>query len=126
MKFIKVTVIDTLLSESGERKMTSLGGSSKANSHLDQYGHSIEKYEDMGIPIPEDSTHNTTDEFDDENITLEDDDLEFVKSVAYFLAEDFKLVVERTDFGSTIYLKGDMTLDVLESPLQIINKLKKS
>ena len=115
MNLIKVTVVSSFLSEKGEKK---IGGVSEINKK-DQHGLSLEQYEDMGLPVPPDSSYHKNEEVD-----LDDDDIEIIQSDAYFLAEDFKLVVAREDFGSTVYLKDSITLDVLETPRQIFNKLK--
>ena len=124
MKFIKVTVLSSFLSPEGEKKMIGIGDDVKSINKKDQHGLSIEQYEDMGIPIPEDSTHHTDNL--EEDIEFGDEDIEIIKSPAYFLAEDFKLVVARDDFGSTIYLKDNYTLDVMESPRQVISKITKT
>jgi hypothetical protein len=76
----------------------------------------------MNIPIPDDSTHNT---IDDEGEFLDDMDLDTVPSVTFFDADDFLMVAEHLDFGSTIYLRTGHVLDVAESPRQIINKINK-
>lgn len=115
MNLIKVVVVSSVLSEQGEKK---IGGVSEINKK-DQHDLTLEQYEDLGIPIPPDSSHHKSDEVD-----LDDEDIEIIKSDAYFLAEDFKLVVAREDFGSTIYLKDGTLLDVLESPRKVVNKLK--
>ena len=124
MKFIKVTVLSSFLSPEGEKKMIGIGDNVKSLNERDQHGLSIEQYEDMGIPIPEDSNHHKNNL--EEDIELGDEDIEIIKSPAYFLAEDFKLVVAREDFGSTIYLKDNYTLDVMESPRQIVSKITKT
>ena len=122
MDFIKVTVLSSFLSPSGERKMIGVGNNNnKEINKKDQHGLSIEQYEDLGILIPEDSIHHSS-TFEEE-VEFDDEDIEIIKSPAYFLAEDFKLVVARDDFGSTLYLKDNYTLDVMETPRQIINKL---
>ena len=123
MKFIKVTVLSSFLSPEGEKKMIGIGGISP-ETKKDQYGYTIEEWEDMKVPIPEDSTHHTDNL--EEDIEFGDEDIEIIKSPAYFLAEDFKLVVARDDFGSTIYLKDNYTLDVMESPRQVISKITKT
>jgi hypothetical protein len=122
MKFIKVTVLSSFLSPEGEKKMIGIGGISP-ETKKDQYGYTVEEWEDMKVPIPEDSTHhaNTI----EEDIEFDDEDIEIIKSPAYFLAEDFKLVVARDDFGSTIYLKDNCTLDVMETPRQVVSKITK-
>ena len=84
--------------------MIGIGGISP-ETKKDQYVYTVEEWEDI--------------EFGDE-------DIEIIKSPAYFLAEDFKLVVAREDFGSTIYLKDNYTLDVMESPRQVISKITKT
>ena len=123
MKFIKVTVLSSFLSPEGEKKMIGIGDDVKSINKKDQHGLSIEQYEDLGIPIPEDSNHHKSSI--EEDIELGYDDIEIIKSPAYFLAEDFKLVVAREDFGSTIYLKDNYTLDVMETPRQIVSKITK-
>ena len=115
MNLIKVKVLSSFLSEKGEKKV---GGYSP--SKKDKYGYTLEAWEDMNTNIPEDSIHYNS----DKDINLDDDDIEIIQSDAYFLAEDFKLVVARKDFGSTVHLKDSITLDVLETPRQIFNKLK--
>lgn len=115
MNLIKVTVVSSFLSEKGEKKIE---GVSEINKK-DQHGLSLEQYEDMGLPVPPDSSHHKNNDVD-----LDDDDIEIIQSDAYFLAEDFKLVVAREDFGSTIYLKENVTLDILESPKKVVKKLK--
>lgn len=109
-KYIKVTVLTTYLSEKGEVKI-------RSDSNKDQYGYSKEQYEDLNIPIPKDSTIK-----DDE---LQEEDLETITSKAFFNVDDFLMVVEHEDTGSTIYLKSGHTLDVLESPKKIIKKINK-
>ena len=101
--------------------MIGVGNNNKEINKKDQHGLSIEQYEDLGILIPEDSIHHSS-TFEEE-VEFDDEDIEIIKSPAYFLAEDFKLVVARDDFGSTLYLKDNYTLDVMETPRQIINKL---
>lgn len=125
MNFIKVTVVDSVLSESGEQKMVALS-SDYSEDKLDCHGYTKEKYEDLNISIPKDSIHYNPEKEDlNKEIELGDADIEIIRSEAYFLKEDFKLVVAREDFGSRIYLKSKYTLDVAESPRQIINKLNK-
>jgi hypothetical protein len=115
-KFVKVTMLTTIFSEAGEKKIQ------PKYSKKDQHGLTVEQYEDMNIPIPDDSTHNT---IDDESEFLDDMDLDTVPSVTFFDAEDFLMVAEHLDFGSTIYLRTGHVLDVAESPRQIINKINK-
>ena len=123
MKFIKVTVLSSFLSPEGEKRMIGIGGINP-ETKKDQYGYTVEEWEDMKVPIPEDQTHHTDNI--EEDIEFGDEDIEIIKSPAYFLAEDFKLVVDRDDFGYTIYLKDNYTLDVMESPRQVISKITKT
>ena len=58
MKFIKVTVLSSFLSPEGEKKMIGVGDDVKSINKKDQHGLSVEQYEDLGIPIPEDSNHH--------------------------------------------------------------------
>lgn len=116
MNLIRVKVLSSFLSEKGEKK---IGGISEINKK-DQHGLSLEQYEDLGLEVPKDSSHHKK----DSELDLDEDDIEIIESDAYFLAEDFKLVVAREDFGSTIYLKDGTSLDVAETPRKIVNKLK--
>lgn len=115
MNLIRIKVLSSFLSEKGEKK---IGGYDPKKK--DKYGYTLEAWEDMNTNIPEDSIHYSN----DEDINLDEDDIEIIESDAYFLAEDFKLVVAREDFGSTVYLKDGTSLDVAETPRKIVNKLK--
>ena len=119
-KFVKVTLLTTLLSESGEQKIQA--HSNPNMSKKDQHNLTVEQYEDMGIPIPEDSTHLIEDAGDDK---IDDTDLDIVPSQTFFDADDFLMVTEHLDFGSTIYLRTGHTLDVLETPRTVINRINK-
>ena len=68
-KFVKVTLLTTLLSESGEQKIQA--HSNPNISKKDQYGYTIEDWEDMKVDIPEDSIHLTEGVEDDK---IEDTD----------------------------------------------------
>ena len=119
-KFVKVTLLTTLLSESGEQKIQA--HSNPSISKKDQYGYTIEDWEDMKVDIPEDSIHLTEGVEDDK---IEDTDLDIVPSQTFFDADDFLMVTEHLDFGSTIYLRTGHTLDVLETPRTVINRINK-
>lgn len=119
-KFVKVTLLTTLLSESGEQKIQA--HSNPNISKKDQYGYTIEDWEDMKVDIPEDSIHLTEGVEDDK---IEDTDLDIVPSQTFFDADDFLMVTEHLDFGSTIYLRTGHTLDVLETPRTVINRINK-
>ncbi len=116
MELVKVTVLTSYLSDKGERKVGGYDPKKK-----DKYGYSLETWEDMNTEIPEDSIHYNQ----SEQVELGDDDIEIIRSEAYFPKNNFELVVAREDFGSTIYLKDGITLDVLETPRKVVNKLNK-
>lgn len=93
----------------------------KPNSKgLDSYGYSLEKWEDMGIPIPEDSIHfgkssdNEENEIQDGFITLTDEELEYVYFDTIFPQKEFIRAVDLDDFGSLVYLKNGGIIRVEE------------
>lgn len=116
--FVKVTMLTTVFSDESEQKIQSR--LSDVNKK-DQHNLTVEQYEDMGIPIPEDSTHHQ--DIDEEEDL--DSNLDIIPSVTFFDAEKFLMVAEHLDFGSTIYLTTGHSLDVLETPRQVINRINK-
>ena len=116
-KFVKVTMLTTIFSDEAEQKIQPR--LSEVNKK-DQHNLTVEQYEDMGIPIPEDSTHHQ-DLVEGES----ENNLDIIPSVTFFDVEEFLMVAEHLDFGSTIYLKTGHSLDVLETPRQVINRINK-
>ena len=122
MKLIKCKVVSVILSDAGNKKMEQ--GNKYDPNQKDHNNLSLEQYEDLKMPIPEDSIHyNKRSETDE--IILEDADLEVVFQDTYFNLDELAFISNSIDGGCTIYLKGGSYLEVKESAQTIKNRIDK-
>lgn len=123
MKLVRCKVVSVVLSDAGNKKMEQ--GNKYDPNQKDHNNLSLEQYEDLKMPIPEDSIHFNKNSETDE-IILEDSDLEVVFQETYFNLDEFAFVsADSVNGGSTVYLKGGSYLEVKESAQTIKNRIDK-
>lgn len=122
MKLVKCKVVSVVLSDVGNKKMEQVNKYDP--NQKDHNNLSLEQYEDLKMPIPEDSIHFNRDNENDE-IILEDSDLEVVFQDTYFNLDELAFITNSIEGGCTIYLKSGTYLDVKESVTTIKNRINK-
>lgn len=123
MKYVKVNVISSILSERGQKRIEN-HNKPYSETEKDTYGYTREQYEDINISIPEDSIHYGKEE--ETTLQLDDEDFDIIKRPSFFPVEKFVLAVaSETGVGTTVYLTDDLIVDVAESVNTIYKRIEK-
>jgi len=122
--YINVTVAAEVLTEDAQKRINE-HNSKTEDSDLepkDESGHTAEWFRDLALPVPKDlekaeaqwvKRMNRGQEDEQGYQTTDEDFVELYRG-GFFPLKDFRLAVANFDEGSTIFLKGNYTLDVLE------------
>jgi len=121
MALVKVKVLTEVLNESGRKKIETIQ-SENYEEPTDEYGRTAFWYEENSLRVPPELKEITK---KGENISMEDEDYDYIYNIGYFKSEDFQAVVDNEDVGSTIYTES-VVLRVLETARQIKNLIEKS
>lgn len=118
---IKLTEVVIELNEKGQSRLDSLNGS--GSNGKDKYGFTIEQWEDLGAPIPEDSIFfgAKNDEDQEEFIILEDDEKEYIYYQILIDQTEIETVRQLDEEGSLITLKSGEKIHVKEDILTVEN-----
>ena len=116
-KIIFVTVIGEVLTEEAKKKLDSQDYVEYDDLTCDN-GHQRSWYQNMDIPIPQELKDKEK-LFNKNNEELADEDYEQVASIGFFKLSDFKLCVDNTSIGSTVFLRGGLTLTCEERSIEI-------
>lgn len=123
MKYVKVNVISSILSERGQKRIEN-HNKPYSETEKDSYGHTLESWNDLGIQIPDDSIHYGKEE--EPTLQLDDEDFDIIKRPSFFPVEKFVLAVaSETGVGTTVYLTDDLIVDVAESVNTIYKRIEK-
>ena len=123
MKTLSVTVVQEVLTEEAIAKLDAQEGTLFEDLTCDS-GKTRENYQDLGMKIPASLLEKEKNFGKDQD--LEDEDFDILFKSALFKLSDFKLVVDNEEdiFGSTIFLKGGITLTVQEQAYEIWEQIE--
>ena len=132
MKLLVLTEVVEAINDKGQERIDKAlaKDNKKLQKGTDKYGYTLEQWEDMGTPIPEDSIFygkSSSDESEiDEHgyISLKKEELEYLYFEMIVDLKQFSHATDLEDFGALLYLKDGSTIRVDEDTDEIYEQIQ--